>query len=622
MFKLKNMTLIWQIIFISGIPLVATIFFATTLITNEYFSYKNTSKLDAALSLSFAATDLVHELQKERGLTAGYIGSKGVKFNNKILDQQRLTDTKIATLKNIFSNSDLSVFTKEFSEPLKNGMSHLENILVHRDNVRALNITFKEGTSFYTKLIAKYLKSISSVGAESADAELSALTGALSYFLNAKELAGQERAVVNGILARNIAIKKEVLSKWNSLYYGQSTLMDSFLALAKEETKQFYKSTVQGEAVKKVKHYRSIVSNKSLTGDFKIEPSNWFQASTDRINLLRKVSVSQMNLIENQTKKLIEEGRNNLYFNLILALSVIVLVLIIVFFVSRNLNRFFTKAIENLSESNAQIVSASDQIASSSTSLADGASAQASSIEQISATIEETSAIIEQNAQNARQASDLAVDADKAALTGNERIQNLMKAMVNITDSSEKIAKIIKTIDEIAFQTNLLALNAAVEAARAGEHGLGFAVVAEEVKNLAGRSATAAKETAEIIEASIEQVKGGNEIASQTNEAFGDIVSKIKKTSDLISEISVSAKEQSDGMTQINSAITQVDQVTQHNASTSEEAAAAAEELNAQTHTMLDTVGEIGSMVGIDVSRLTALSKEKNLREDTKLIMR
>jgi len=275
-------------------------------------------------------------------------------------------------------------------------------------------------------------------------------------------------------------------------------------------------------------------------------------------------------------------------------------------------------AVNTISEANSQVIGASDQIASSSTALAEGASEQASSVEEVSATIEESTAIINQNADNAREANILAKDANDAAKDGNERVQSLMGAMGNISESSEKIAKIIKTIDEIAFQTNLLALNAAVEAARAGEHGLGFAVVAEEVKNLAGRSAMAAKETATIIEASIEQVKSGNNIATQTNEAFGDILERIKKTSDLIGEISVSAKEQSEGMTQIASAMGQVDQVTQQNASSSEEAAAAAEELNAQANAMLDTVGEIASMVGVDLGSMISSSNVVSSHSDVK----
>lgn len=301
---------------------------------------------------------------------------------------------------------------------------------------------------------------------------------------------------------------------------------------------------------------------------------------------------------------------------IILGLVFLGVIIGIALFLGNRLSKPIIVAVEKISEANGQVVSASDQIASSATSLAEGASNQASSVEEVSATVEQSTAINTQNAQNAKEADILAKDANSAAAKGNEKVQNLMKSMEHISNSSNQISKIIKTIDEIAFQTNLLALNAAVEAARAGEHGLGFAVVADEVKNLAGRSAQAAKETETIIQSSIEQIKTGNEIASETNEAFAEILDKIKKTSNLIGEIAISAKEQSEGMNQIAQAMSTVDEVTQQNAATSEEAAAAAEELNAQANAMLESVAEIGAMVGVHVS----LDRDSSHKETKKLI--
>ena len=193
---------------------------------------------------------------------------------------------------------------------------------------------------------------------------------------------------------------------------------------------------------------------------------------------------------------------------------------ILAFFLIKSIVKVVVDSVKSLSEGTAQVVSASEQISSASVSLAEGASSQASSVEEVSATIEEATASNNQNADNSREANLLAQHSNDAARIGNQQVSDLMVAMEKITDSSQKIAKIIKTIDEIAFQTNLLALNAAVEAARAGEHGLGFAVVAEEVKNLAERSAGAAKEITGIIEASIDQVKMGTEVANRTKESF------------------------------------------------------------------------------------------------------
>ncbi len=233
-----------------------------------------------------------------------------------------------------------------------------------------------------------------------------------------------------------------------------------------------------------------------------------------------------------------------------------------------------------------QIAAGANEVSNSSQALSQGATESAAALEEISASMTELASQTTTNAENANQANQLAQQSRDEAEKGNRQMNDLMGAMVEINESSQNISKIIKVIDEIAFQTNLLALNAAVEAARAGKHGKGFAVVAEEVRNLAARSAKAARETAELIEGSAEKVANGSQLADHTAEALKGIVTGSTKVTDLVAEIAAASNEQANGIAQVNQGLSQIEQVTQQNTAASEEGAAAAEELSSQAEQM------------------------------------
>jgi methyl-accepting chemotaxis protein len=245
------------------------------------------------------------------------------------------------------------------------------------------------------------------------------------------------------------------------------------------------------------------------------------------------------------------------------------------------------------------------QISASSQQLADGSSKQAAAIEQTSSSLEEMSSVTKRNAESAQKANQFAKRAREAADQGASQMHSMNSAMEAIKGSSDDIAKIIRTIDEIAFQTNILALNAAVEAARAGEAGMGFAVVADEVRNLAQRSAQAAKETATKIEGAIARSGQGVEISVKVAAVLDDILVQIRQVDDLVAEVANASREQTQGISQINTAVGEMDSVTQSNAASAEEAASAARELNAQAIAMKQSVAELLTLVG---SRLTGNS--------------
>jgi len=321
---------------------------------------------------------------------------------------------------------------------------------------------------------------------------------------------------------------------------------------------------------------------------------------------------------KNRVTAIAEQG------NIILGMTVLISLLtsvLIWFFVAKGLTGNIVRVARQMTQTSEQVSAASYQISSSSEVLAEGASESAASLEETTSSLEELAAMTIQNSQNASQADVLMKEALGIITRANESMAEVTRSMEEISEASKETQHIVKTIDEIAFQTNLLALNAAVEAARAGDAGLGFSVVAEEVRNLAMRTAEAAKNTAELIEGTVAKVNAGFKLVAGTNQAFEEVEKGSEKVGGIVSEISEASDEQAKGLDQISKVVAEMDKTTQQNAVNAEESAAASEEMKQQANMMKNIADELAKIIGITAETNGPLSTGKKKPPERKFIL-
>ena len=600
-----------KVFMLMALPIAGLLYFAVADIKVGFDTYSKSNLLADLVRLGTSASATVHELQKERGATAGYLGSQGKDFVRELQEQRKETNARVESLQKVLAGFDSAQASERLRRELGEALSALKQLSSVRARVDALSIPATEAIAYYTGINANFLTMITQETFSTFDPVITREMTAYINFLQSKERAGIERAVLSNVFAAGSFKGREELHKrLLDLVTTQKNFDAVFLSQSSEFQSDFYARKINAPVVKEAEAMRNIAIDGANAEHLGVDAATWFRTQTSKINTLKEVEDYLAAKLIERTTAIGGSARWSFIITSIVAGMLVIVSLIFGYVMSRLISFVVgsvTTVIDGLAMNSGQITGASTQVAAASQSLAEGASEQAASLEQTSSTLEEIASMTRQNAEHAQEAERVANENQQSSERGSLAMESMVAAITDIKSASDDTRKIIKTIDEIAFQTNLLALNAAVEAARAGDAGRGFAVVAEEVRSLAQRSASAAKDTAALIEDSQKKAETGVRSAIDVQEIFATVTMSAGKLQSLLREVSAASKEQAEGIDQVNVAVAQMDQVTQSNAASSEQTAASSEQLSSQALELDELVNSLALAVGVSARTASQL---------------
>lgn len=619
-----------KFILVLALPLIAMTWLAVAGIFERKELVSEMSHLQEMTVLSQYAGELVHELQRERGMSAAFLGSNGNNFRAELPDQRRETDKRLNEFNTYTASLVFTDADAEVQAQVNQANNLLKELTTHRQRVDSQDIVGEQSNGYYTSINNFLISIVSQLTFSVEQGEVIRQLNAYYNLLNIKELAGIERAMLTTAFSTD-AMSSDMHSNLLSLTGRSSVYISSFNSFANESIQNELAGVLASDLAQNLLEMRGIAIEQGTAGNFNVDHQQWFEQQTaliDRIAVVgQKAAEVLLETAQNLRDKAVSELTYYLVFSLAAAILAIVLSVLIVRSIARPLQialknvqtrggdltqRLAVPGSDELSQlyqafnestskteelvagikQGAQSVElASKEIANGNADLAQRTEEQSASLVETASSMEQITATVKQSADTAQEARRSTQDMANQANEANVIAEQARVAMEQIERANEKVTAIVEAIDNIAFQTNLLALNASVEAARAGEQGRGFAVVASEVRNLASRSAEEAKQIRKLIENNVASIKEGGNLVTSTSETLRTIAERAQHTAALVSEISSATNEQSHGIEQINQALTQLEEVTQQNAALVEQVATASRSLDDQAGDMADMVG-------------------------------
>ena len=609
------------------LPLIALGWFAASGAIARQAVVNELSRMQALTALAQQAGGWVHQVQRERGMTAGFLGSQGKVFGDRLRQQRSDMDAAAEAFFQQRDQLDATLLTSTISSQLAAVEQQWQQNQSLRDQVDLLSVATPEALGHYTGLNSLLMVLVGELAHLTGEGAITRQLAAYYNLLEAKDLAGIERALLSNVFAAD-AMPEATLQRLLSLIGEERAFLETFRVLSGAANREALETALSGPEVERVLERRALAIQQ--TAGYGVNPEEWFDWQTVKIGRLKALEDSVSATIVSATDELKRQAQRDLWWYLAIAVVTAVIAIGMAILIVRTMTRPLQRALVSIAERgddltqrlpvpgsdelsrlyqavndasaqteqliaemkrNAQSVAlASNEIAQGNQDLAQRTEEQSASLVQTASSMEQMTATVRQNADNAHQAQRMTGDVANQAQEATEVAMQARQAMQHIHQANEQVTTIVTAIDNIAFQTNLLALNASVEAARAGEHGRGFAVVADEVRKLASRSAEEASQIRHLVNNNVARINEGEALVATTSDTLEKIAARVQQVAALVDEIATASHEQSAGVEQISHAMAQLEDVTQQNASLVEQVATASRSLDDQAEEMTTLV--------------------------------